>query len=68
MGMQVYLLYPDLQMGLHETKELLQGKGNGHQKGDHIGEMLASYTSYKEVTTRVYGELKKLNSKESRTQ
>jgi hypothetical protein len=49
-------------MGLHQTKELLHSKGNNHQtqKTAHrMGEKSSSYSSDKELLSRIYRELKK---------
>jgi hypothetical protein len=52
-------------MRLHEIKMLLYNKRNGlyTEKIIHkVGEIFASYTSDKGLITRMYRELKKLNS------
>jgi hypothetical protein len=52
-------------MGLHEIKNLLHNKRNGFQieEATHrMGENLASYTSDKGLITRIYRNLKILNS------
>jgi uncharacterized protein len=52
-------------MGLHETKNLLHNKRNGHQIKEAVQEWeksFDSYTSDKGLITRIYKELKNLNS------
>jgi hypothetical protein len=51
-------------MGLHEIKQLLHNKRNCQLKSSPTGweKMFASYTSDKRLKTRIYKELKKLNS------
>jgi hypothetical protein len=54
-----------LKIGLHETKSLLHNKRNNHQIGEQATEwekIFASYISNKVLITRMYRELKKLNS------
>jgi hypothetical protein len=49
-----------------QSKKLLQNKRNGHQieeAAHRMGEISASYTSDKRLITRIYTELKKLNSR-----
>jgi hypothetical protein len=51
-------------MRLHEVKKLLNNKRNGLQieeAAHRMGENLCSYTSDKELITRIYKELKNLN-------
>jgi hypothetical protein len=48
-----------------KTKKLLHNKRNGHQieqAAHRMGEISASYVSDKRLITRIYTELKKLNS------
>jgi hypothetical protein len=52
-------------MGLHETKKLLHNKRNVTRLKKQTTEWektIASYTSEKGLITRIYRELKKLNS------
>jgi hypothetical protein len=52
-------------MELHETKKLLHNERNCHQTEEAVhrmGEIFASCTSDKRLITRIYRELKKLNS------
>jgi hypothetical protein len=52
-------------MGLHKIKKLLHNKRNGYKLKRPPTEwekIFASYTSYKGLRTRIYRELKKLNS------
>jgi hypothetical protein len=53
-------------MGIHEPKKLLDSKGNGQQTEEaahRMGENFASNGSDEEgLLTRIYMELKKLNS------
>jgi hypothetical protein len=55
-------------MGLHETKKPLHYKGNGHQTKQQSTareKILASYTSDKGLITRIYNELRRLNSQKN---
>jgi hypothetical protein len=52
-------------MGLHEIKKIMHNKRNGHQierMPTEWEKIVASYTSDKGLITRIYRELKKLNS------
>jgi hypothetical protein len=52
-------------MGVHETKNPLHSKGNGHQIKQvafRMKENFVSYTSDKGLITRIYREFKKLTS------
>jgi hypothetical protein len=52
-------------MGLHETKKLLHCKGSSHQTGRQPTEwkkMFASHTSDQGLISRIYREIKKLNT------
>jgi hypothetical protein len=52
-------------MKVHESKELLHSKENGHQTEEvtnRMGENLCQYTSDKGFTTRIYRVAIKLNS------
>jgi uncharacterized protein len=56
-------------MGLHEIEKLLLNKSNGHQIEEAVRKWeknLASYTSDKRLITRLYKDLKKVNSKKQR--
>jgi hypothetical protein len=48
-------------MGLHEIKNLLHSKGNGHRLKRQHTEWEKIYISDKGLITRIYRELKKLN-------
>jgi hypothetical protein len=51
---------------LHETKKLLHNKRNGHQieeAAHRMGKKSANYISDNGLITKIYRELKKLNSK-----
>jgi hypothetical protein len=53
-------------MGLHQIKKLQHSKGNNYQSEEaayRMGENLASYSSDQELKSRIYEELKKLNTK-----
>jgi hypothetical protein len=52
-------------MGPYKTKQLLHNKRNGHQNEEAASrweKIFASYISDKGLITRIYRELKKLNS------
>jgi hypothetical protein len=52
-------------MGLYKIKKLLHNKGNclyNEETTHRVGKILASYISDKGLTTRIYRDLKKLNS------
>jgi hypothetical protein len=56
-------------VGLHEIKNLLHNKRNGHQIEEAAHRMwekiFASYTYDKGLISRIYRELKKLNSQKN---
>jgi uridine kinase len=53
-------------MGLHQIKKLLHIKGNNFQNQEttqRMGEIFINYSSDKRLISRIYKELKKLNTK-----
>ena len=61
--------FKNKEMGLHQTKKILHSKGNQHQNKKTTTELenIFTHTSDKELISKIYKVLKKLNTKKSQT-